>query len=237
AAATCPGSSAPFVYSLENRGFSRNNVFVGLPAEEYSVFVRDSAGCQISTNVIVNDGPVFGIDLGPDSTIIFGDSILLSPMVQGGVGTLLYDWTGSYGGTLSCVDCPTPMARPEYEIDYSLRLLDENGCVAEDRLRISVRKIREVAVPSGFSPNDDNRNDRLLVHGRPGTQVLSFSIFDRWGNVLFEDANFDVNDPNRGWDGTHQGQPVNAGVYIYRLLIRYDDDSEETLAGETSLIR
>ncbi|MEM9525237.1 MAG: proprotein convertase P-domain-containing protein, partial [Bacteroidota bacterium] len=231
------GGRPPFVYSLENRGFSRNNVFVGLPAEEYSVFVRDSAGCQISTNVIVNDGPVFGIDLGPDSTIIFGDSILLSPMVQGGVGTLLYDWTGSYGGTLSCVDCPTPMARPEYEIDYSLRLLDENGCVAEDRLRISVRKIREVAVPSGFSPNDDNRNDRLLVHGRPGTQVLSFSIFDRWGNVLFEDANFDVNDPNRGWDGTHQGQPVNAGVYIYRLLIRYDDDSEETLAGETSLIR
>lgn len=231
------GGRPPFVYSLENRGFSRNNIFVGLPAEEYTVFVRDSAGCQISTNVIVNDGPVFGLDLGPDSTIIFGDSIPLTPLIQGGVGTLIYDWLGSYSGTLSCEDCPTPTAKPEYEIDYSLRLLDENGCMAEDRLRVSVRKIREVAVPSGFSPNGDTRNDRLLVHGRPGTQVLNFSIFDRWGNMLFEDQDFDVNDTDRGWDGTHQGQPVNAGVYVYRILIRYDDDSEEVLAGETTLIR
>ncbi|MEL7161459.1 MAG: SprB repeat-containing protein, partial [Bacteroidota bacterium] len=134
------GGRPPFVYGIENRGFTRNNVFVGLPAEEYVTFVRDSAGCQISTNVIVNDGPPFSLDLGPDSTIIFGDSIEVQPMVIGGVDTVMYFWKGSYDGTLSCTDCPTPLARPEYEIDYFLTVMDGNGCAAEDRFRVSVRK-------------------------------------------------------------------------------------------------
>ncbi|MEO0733819.1 MAG: gliding motility-associated C-terminal domain-containing protein, partial [Bacteroidota bacterium] len=231
------GGRPPFVYGIENRGFTRNNVFVGLPAEEYVAFVRDSAGCQTSTNVIVNDGPPFSLDLGPDSTIIFGDSFQIQPIVIGGVDTVIYFWKGSYDGTLSCVDCPTPLARPEYEIDYFLTIMDGNGCAAEDRFRLSVRKIREVAIPTGFSPNGDTRNDRLIVHGRPGTQVVNFAIFDRWGNLLFEDGNYEVNDLTRGWDGTAKGQDVNAGVYLYRVLIRYDDDSEETLSGETTLVR
>ncbi|MBC6994059.1 proprotein convertase P-domain-containing protein [Neolewinella lacunae] len=234
---TGAGGRPPYVFGLENRGFTRNNVFIGLPAAEYVAFVRDSAGCSISTTAIVNDGPVFSLDLGPDQDIIFGDSLRLMPALEGGIGMITYNWRGAYPGTLSCEDCPEPLASPEYEIDYTLTVMDETGCEDEDRVRVRVRKIREVAVPSGFSPNGDTRNDLLLVHGRPGTRVLNFAIFDRWGNLLFEDGDFEVNDPLRGWDGTKGGQPVNAGVYLYRVSIQYDDLSEETLAGETSLIR
>lgn len=172
-----------------------------------------------------------------DTTIIFGDSLTINPTVIGGIDTISYDWRGSYDGTLSCLDCPSPSAKPEYEIDYALFLTDQNGCTADDRFRVSVRKIREVAVPTGFTPNGDNQNDRLIVHGRPGTRVVSFIVFDRWANVLYETGDFDVNDASFGWDGTVNDQPVNAGVYLYKMVIQYEDDSQETLAGETTLIR
>lgn len=234
---TGSGGRPPFVYGLENRGFTRSPDFLGLPAGDYIAFVRDSAGCQISTTVIVNDGPFFDLDLGPDTTIIFGDSLELQPDLTGGIGMLTYRWRGAFGGTLSCTDCPRPIARPEFEIDYTLMVSDDNGCEAEDRIRVSVRKIREVAVPTAFTPNDDNRNDRLLVHGRPGTQVVDMMILDQWGNVLFQDGQWEVNDPSRGWDGTHNGKVLNAGVYLYKVVIEYEDRSRETIAGETTLIR
>jgi gliding motility-associated-like protein len=234
---TGSGGRPPFVYGLENRGFTRSTDFLGLPAGEYIAFVRDSAGCQISTNVIVNDGPFFTLDLGQDTTIIFGDSIELQPNLTGGVGMLEYQWRAAFDGTLSCTDCPVPTAKPEFQIDYTLLVIDETGCQAEDRVRVNVRKIREVAVPTAFSPNGDNRNDRLLVHGRPGTRVIEMMILDRWGNVLFQDGQWEVNDPDRGWDGTHNGEVLNAGVYLYKVVIEYEDRSQETIAGETTLIR
>ena len=234
---TGTGGRPPFVYGLENQGFSRNNVFIGLLAGEYVAFVRDSAGCQTTVNTVVQDGPEFSVDLGEDLDIIFGDSITLDADINGGVDTLIYVWSGSYPGTLSCDTCAMPSAKPEYEIDYTLMLRDGNGCTTEDRFRVSVEKIREVAVPSGFSPNNDGQNDLLLVHGRPGTWVENFAIYDRWTNLLYSDDDFSVNDATRGWDGQHDGQPVNAGVYIYKMTIRYEDGSTETLAGETTLIR
>ena len=234
---TGSGGRQPYVFGLENQGFTRNPTFIGLQVGEYIAFIRDSSGCQTSTIVQVADGPEFSLTLPDDQTIIFGDSIDLVPTIVGGIDSLTYTWTGSYGGTLDCEDCPEPNAKPEYEIDYTLFIADANGCTAEDRLRVSVSKIREVAVPTGFTPNGDAANDVLIVHGRPGTQVVSFTVFDRWANVLYEASDFPVNDASMGWDGTANMEPVNAGVYLYKIVVRYDDDSEEVLSGETTLIR
>ncbi len=231
------GGRQPYLFGLGNQGFTRNSTFIGLSAGTYTAFIRDSSGCQASTTVAVVDGPEFSLVLPADSTIIFGDSIDLVPVVTGGIDTIIYNWRGSYEGTLSCLDCPEPVAKPEYEIDYSLVITDGNGCSADDRFRVSVRKIREVAVPTGFTPNGDLQNDRLIVHGRPGTKVVSFAVYDRWANLLYEANDFDVNDVGMGWDGTSKGQPVNAGVYLYKLVIEYEDNSREILSGETTLIR
>jgi gliding motility-associated-like protein len=231
------GGRQPYLFGLENQGFSRNMTFIGLAAGDYVAFIRDSSGCQASTTVTVTDGPEFSLVLPADSTIIFGDSIDLIPVVTGGIDTIIYNWRGSYDGTLSCLDCLAPSAMPEYEIDYNLVITDGNGCSDDGRFRVSVRKIREVAIPTGFTPNDDLQNDRLVVHGRPGTKVVSFAVYDRWANLLYEANDFDVNDVGMGWDGTSKGQLVNAGVYLYKLVIEYEDASREVLSGETTLIR
>ena len=231
------GGRPPFSFRIGDGPFSRNGNFRGLQAGTFQVFVRDSSGCTVGTEVEVPDGPTFTIELGPDIELPFGDSITLMAAVDGGAPPLRYRWRGSYAGSLDCDTCAAPVARPEFAIDYRLVVTDADGCTDEDRLRILVPKVREVDVPTGFTPNGDRRNDRLLVHGRPRTRVVAFAVFDRWGGQVFADGEWDVNDPTRGWDGNIQGDPAPAGVYFYKLTVRYEDDSEETRSGQTTLIR
>jgi len=92
-------------------------------------------------------------------------------------------------------------------------------------------------VPTGFTPNNDGVNDLLVVHGLPGIEVVSYRIWDRWGELLFEDSGFPVNDTSRGWNGDFRDQPVNGGVYLWQVEVRYPDDRTELFSGQTTLIR
>ena len=234
------GGQEPYQYALGGAQFGPTPAFTEVNGGEYRVTVRDAAGCQASTDVTVGNGAELRIDLGQDIDLRFGDSISLVPSITGASGGLDYLWEESDPGTLSCLTCPFPVAFPPYLVRYTVTVVDTLGCTAEDEIVVRVEKIREVVVPTGFSPNGDGRNDRLLVHGRPGTRVEELQIFDRWGGLLYQDAAGDwpVNDPNRGWDGRGPGdRALNAGVYIYKLTVIYPDQSRETLSGQTTLIR
>ena len=98
-------------------------------------------------------------------------------------------------------------------------------------------KPRRIFVPTGFSPNGDSANDRLLVHGQPSARILDFRLFDRWGELVYETGNFTPNDPDIGWDGTFRGQEMDPGVYVWILEVEYMDGVTEILRGNTTLIR
>jgi len=92
-------------------------------------------------------------------------------------------------------------------------------------------------VPTGFTPNNDGRDDVLLIHGKSGTEVISFKVFDRWGDVVHADGGYMVNDEQRGWNGRIKSVYANGGVYIWEAQVRYLDGVIETLSGQTTLIR
>ncbi len=232
------GGREPYEYSINNSNFTNTPRKVGYTNGTYIIRVQDAAGCYGRDTVEVDNTPAFRIDVGPDIDLTFGDSVTLSAELTEPTGEIDYFWSGSYAGTLSCGECTNPVATPPYAIDYTLVAIDEAGCEATDRLTVRVQKIREVAVPTGFTPDDDGHNDRLLVHGRPGARVLEFLVFDRWGGLQFQDRDFEVNDPSRGWDGTGANtQAIDGGVYMYKLIVEYEDGSRETLSGQTTLIR
>lgn len=68
---------------------------------------------------------------GRDTTICVGDAAQLSAT---GAGT--YSW--SPGPTLSCTDCPNPVARPTQTTTYRVVVMDKNGCFDFDDVTISV---------------------------------------------------------------------------------------------------
>lgn len=234
---TTMGGVPPYRYSLDNENFNGTGTFLGVFAGTYPVYVRDAAGCAYELQVTVVEPDPISVDLGADIDLFFGDSLQLQATVNNAIGTVSYFWRGGYEGTLSCDTCAAPTADPEFTIDYFLTVIDENGCMAEDIVRVNVVKERVVEVPTAFTPNGDNTNDRLLVHGLPGIRVDVFRVFDRWGELLFEDAGFPVNDPDRGWNGDFREQPMPGGVYLWQAVIIFPDGSEEVYSGQTTLIR
>lgn len=231
------GGTPPFLYSLNNRDFVGSSNLIGLSAGTYAVYIKDAKGCLFYSQETVNEPAEFLLDAGSDVTIVYGDSVQLQPTLQNAQGGVEVIWLAPYEGTLSCNECPMPFARPEYTIDYEVYAIDEKGCEATDLIRVIVDKIKVIEVPTGFTPNGDGANDRLLVHGRPGSRILSFQVFDRWGELIHQDNDFLVNDPNVGWDGSYKDQALNSGVYLWVLRVLYDDATEEVLRGQTTLIR
>lgn len=69
----------------------------------------------------------------------------------------------------------------------------------------------EIFIPSAFSPNGDGNNDVLLVRSTT-LRSIELTIYNQWGEAIYR--GFDI---DQGWDGTHNGQPVETGTYVYVL--------------------
>ncbi len=234
--ATGSGGSAPYLYSLNGGPPGLSPVFAPLGPGQYNVLLTDSHGCTIADMIDLTDPLSFEVDLGDDVTIDLGKSISL-PFTHNASSPPFVFWQAPYSGTLSCTDCAEPVATPYYTITYKLIAEDERGCEAVDYITVWVRANRIVLVPTAFTPNQDGQNDKLLVHGREGTRIIVFKIFDRWGEQLFEQEDFPINDPQIGWDGTFKGEQMNSGVYIWTLEVEFIDGFKQLFSGQTTLLR
>ena len=92
-------------------------------------------------------------------------------------------------------------------------------------------------MPTGFTPNGDGANDRLTVHGIEGTEIRSFKIFDRWGELVFVSDAFEVNDLSAGWDGYYKGEPMNTNVFAWIVEAQFSDGTIVLEKGHSTLIR
>lgn len=72
---------------------------------------------------------------------------------------------------------------------------------------------------TGLSPNGDGKNDsfRILnIELRTDTQKNKVTIFNRWGDVVFEIT--DYNNSNRVFKGvTNDGKELATGTYFYKI--------------------
>ena len=235
------GGQTPYRYRLNNGPFDGSSVFFALQAGVYDLQVRDNNGCTTSVNAELVKPPRIEVNLGPDTCITLGDSLLLSPEIANTFGRLRYTWRSGLRDTLRCLDadCTEVIAKPQSNIRATLVVTDERGCFGVGEVDICVKKPRGVYVPTGFSPNGDTENDRLVVHGK-GNQIrriVQFKVYDRWGELLYEDQDFKANDASRGWDGAFRGSACLAGVYVWRVAVEYNDGFREVEAGQVTLVR
>ena len=92
-------------------------------------------------------------------------------------------------------------------------------------------------VPNTFSPNDDNLNEVFIpVLNAHDPSDYYFTIFDRWGVLVFE-----TNNPEKGWNGTYKGNGahyVANDAYVWKLRVKPIGESEVLeLMGTVVLFR
>ena len=120
---------------------------------------------------------------------------------------------------------------------YNTTIVYTLGCVSRAKSTVNVAD-PDIFIPNAFSPNNaDGQNDKFTVMGntRKVVEIESMDIFDRWGNHVFSKKNFPLNDYSSGWDGTFGGKPVQEGVYIYRVQVKYVDGRIIPFEGDISI--
>lgn len=87
----------------------------------------------------------------------------------------------------------------------------------------------KLLVPNVITMNGDGVNDYFVIHNRGDYEVVSLKIFNRWGNLVYE--NEDYQDDWYGLD--RSGKPLTEGVYYYLVTPeseKYEyDDQEKTI--------
>ncbi len=108
-----------------------------------------------------------------------------------------------------------------------------NGCETTDS--VEVFKDCYLDVPNSFTPNGDGINDYFLPRQDLSRGVTSYrmSIYNRWGQLIFETRSID----GRGWDGRFNGQEQPQGVYVYLIEVGFANNTGEQYTGNLTLLR
>lgn len=191
---------------------------------------------DVTNNIDDTTYTKFKTTIYPSDTIIQRlISLALLPKAEGGTISS-YSWTP--GQFLSCTSCSTPVVTPEFTKQYELITRNEFACTDTAIAIIRTHSGSGLQIPNAFTPNADRLNDVFYILTGPDARLLkNFSIFDRWGQKIFEVQNAAPNDPSSGWDGKIKGREAPSGTYVYYVTMAYANGKQEVHKGLVVLIR
>ena len=228
------GGVIPWMTSHNGAPFQSTFLYSGLNEGVHDVVITDANGCSATETFTLETPGSWFVELGPDTSLVYGSVILIKPVLSGDPeGELIYVWSDG-----ACSNCSERMIELTEDVSIGITVTDDNGCTAFDFLHLDVFIPDEVFIPNVFSPNDDGINDRFLVFTNQFiNEIREISIFDRWGNMVFQKFNVPSNDPAFGWDGTMKEKPFNPAVFAYKVIIDFPDGNRRSYYGDVTLLR
>lgn len=229
------GGVPPFLYSINGSPFQSEPVFTELFAGDYMLTIMDSEGCMAEVEGFVDQPPPLIVDAGEDQMIELGFSTDIRATAS--EFPVSYQWTPS--DFLVCDTCAfTGVVQPTGNITYTITATSEDGCMATDSVTIYVIKNRPIYIPNVFSPNGDGLNDGFTIFGGPAVaEIRNLKIFDRWGELIFDQDNLPINSEAEGWDGKFKGEPMTSAVFVYLAEVQFIDGEVVLFDGDVTLLR
>jgi gliding motility-associated-like protein len=223
-------------FQLNGTAATDSGTFFGLSAGTQELIVMDSLGCTAEYTFTLSEPSVLTLDIGENQTLDAGAQYEI-PISVNHSGPFEYFWWPSNG--LSCNTCSQPTITASDSMVYYLLIKDESGCESHDSIVILVRKGEGIYIPQVFSPNGDGKNDFFAVFADPGLvgSVEWLRVYDRWGELLYEQTDLAPNDERSGWDGIHRGRTMLPGVYVWQAQLRLKNGSVLYKKGDLTLLR
>lgn len=246
----CAGDSILFTAHSDNTGFTPfyqwqvnakpdgkdSPIYTDFPSngETVTCSISDTLVCAYamsnSISPIVNPSP----EVAPDQVfpLAFGQSITLAPVITGDI--LSYSWSPATG--LSDTTTRDPVANPSVTTQYNLQVVASDGCTASGN--ITVKIFTQLRIPNAFTPNGDGKNDIFYIMGGPaGSLIRNFTIFNRWGQSVFQVHDAAPGDRNYGWNGNYHGTSCPSGAYVYMIEMVFSDHTSQLIQGTVMLVR
>lgn len=133
---------------------------------------------------------------------------------------------------------PLPFLMPTLnrEAYYTVKLVASNntiGCSDSTRKTLTVLDNCLIAVPTGFTPNNDGLNDFFRPNNAIKADNYEFKVYNRWGQLVFSTNNW-----QEKWDGRINGELQTTGVYVWMLRYTHRDTGKQVFQkGTVTLIR
>lgn len=232
------GGSGVFLYALDGGVLNDVPSLTDLPSQEYTVSIFDDQDCRLDTTIFLAQPALLMITDDTYLELAYGESLQFDINTVNQQGDLEYIWSGPSSNEFSCLDCPDPTILALASANYVVTVIDDAGCTAEHLFQITVTSDRSFLVPTGFTPNGDNRNDRLRVHGVENLSVESFRVYARDGALVYRRDGFVLdNFSEDGWDGMIKNKLAPSGIYLWYAEVTFQDGVTEKFQGTTELIR
>jgi len=199
----------------------------------YTVVAKEGNCYPDSARIKLTVHPKPVVSAGADAQIVLGGAVQLVA-----TGSDVDDYLWASDPTLSCAGCSDPTARPVRTTAYTVYASNRWDCHDTDDVTVVVLcDASQLFVPNSFSPNNDGENDRFFPHGTGLSRVKTFRVFNRWGQIVFERADFQPNESNAGWDGTFGGAQLPPDAFAWVLEAECENGETLRAQGDVTLVR
>jgi gliding motility-associated-like protein len=224
------GGTAPYTYKLGNGAYQPSGTFNNLAAGEYIITVKDAAGC--TKDVTVRIAPAGGANAGTISPASADPQCEGTTQVLKASDGVSFQWYRNdtlISGATSKEYSATQSGKYSVEISNGTCSVKASNTVT---LVFRPCVDAEIFVPKAFTPNGNNKNDKLLPRFNNISEIRSFRIYNRWGQLMYQTSTI-----GDGWDGTFKG--VRQPMETYSWTLECVDANGNTVkrSGKTILIR
>jgi gliding motility-associated-like protein len=228
------GSSQPYLFSFDGINFSGQTGYTQLDPGNYTIYAQDINGCVSSPIGVTIDSYIeIEADLPTDINTNLGAPYQIFIEFSSKPDTFYW----SHENLVSCTNCLDPFILADQDIELTLFYIDEYGCLYSEVISIKVNKENgDFFIPNIFSPNGDNINDFFLVFSNdPLAKLVIAEVYDRWGNIIYQNQGSEI--LQMKWDGTFEGEDVETGVFIYRIVVINGKGERVQFSGDITLLR
>lgn len=245
-----------FCYGADDGNFSIGNITGGVPpfttyvngivSQElffdqlvpgtYEVILTDAEGCEITKTIDVVEYPENIITSTLEADVIYDTDQVLSVTISEHTQIASIIWTDTNETVLGeGTDITVHLLE---DTNITITATDIYNCKVSVDIFVKISLADNVYIPNIFSPNEDGVNDYFTIYSvhSPG-KIVDLHIYDRWGNMVFFAEGSDINNEEKGWNGTLNGKPLPSAIYVYRATINNGNGSLKNIHGSVTLVR
>jgi len=238
-----PQSGEPPYQLTVNNAISNDFIITNLNEGSYEIQVKDVNGCEFETTAMISKPEKPEISINGTTVIQRGQNYEYLLKLDDLVFDSVVWFIPEFDSVLCSGTCTEVVYEPLEDHHLCITVYYDGQCDIDTCIQIIVKSDFSFFVPNVFSPYDnDGMNDFFMVktNSYRDLRVIRFSVYDRWGEHIFEGNNliFNRNSGDHiGWDGYFKGKALNPGVFIYYLEIEDMDGEIHKLAGDITLLR
>ena len=135
-----------------------------------------------------------------------------------------------FNGDTSIIESPTYPVSDTGSYSIGLIAISDKNCKDTSYKTVLIRSNYRLFIPDAFSPNGDGFND-VWIPFSSGIEYLEFTIYNRWGEVVFK------GNSEQAWDGFYQTEQAVQDVYVYQIKVKPQGKSILFFSGTFHLLR